>query len=106
MAQTGDFIFNNGKGSESIYGKTFKDENFEAKHIGRGILSMANNGKDTNGSQFFITFKDCPHLDNKHVVFGKLIKGFNALEDLENIASKDGIPLQEAVIIDCGVLNN
>ena len=83
MLQGGDIINNNGSGSTSIYGQAFEDENFKIKHDKPGLLSMANSGPNTNGSQFFITTVPTPHLDGKHVVFGKVVKGFKWLKDLE-----------------------
>ena len=87
MLQGGDIINQNGTGSVSIYGNNFEDENFNIKHTKKGLLSMANSGPDTNGSQFFITTVPTPHLDNKHVVFGEVIKGFNVIEKIENLST-------------------
>jgi cyclophilin family peptidyl-prolyl cis-trans isomerase len=83
MLQTGDYEKSNGTGGASVYGKKFPDENFNLKHTKRGLLSMANSGPDTNGSQFFITFDAAPHLDGKHVVFGEVVKGWEVLNTIE-----------------------
>ena len=103
MAQGGDFTAGNGTGGESIYGEKFPDENFKRKHEGRGILSMANAGPNTNGSQFFLCFKDTPWLDGHHVVFGKVKDGLPVLDQLEAIGSQSGATAKKATIIDSGV---
>ncbi|KAF7818368.1 peptidyl-prolyl cis-trans isomerase CYP63 isoform X1 [Senna tora] len=102
MAQGGDFSKGNGTGGESIYGGKFADENFILKHDGPGLLSMANGGPNTNGSQFFITFKRQPHLDGKHVVFGKVVNGLDLLKKIEQVGTPDGKPVRPVKIIDCG----
>eukprot|EP01016_Furgasonia_blochmanni_P049784 TRINITY_DN75_c0_g1_i15.p1 TRINITY_DN75_c0_g1~~TRINITY_DN75_c0_g1_i15.p1 ORF type:complete len:225 (-),score=91.67 TRINITY_DN75_c0_g1_i15:209-883(-) len=105
MAQGGDFTKGNGTGGVSIYGAKFKDENFIRKHNGRGDLSMANAGPNTNGSQFFLTFIQCEWLDGKHVVFGRVIPDdIPLLDKLEAIGSKSGAPSKTATIVDCGQL--
>ncbi|XP_061369089.1 peptidyl-prolyl cis-trans isomerase CYP63-like isoform X2 [Gastrolobium bilobum] len=105
MAQGGDFSKGNGTGGESIYGGKFADENFKLTHEGPGFLSMANSGPNTNGSQFFITFKRQPHLDGKHVVFGKVVKGMDTLKKIEQAGTSDGKPTQPVKIIDCGEMS-
>jgi cyclophilin family peptidyl-prolyl cis-trans isomerase len=102
MAQGGDFTNGNGTGGESIYGTKFNDENFEVKHTERGLLSMANAGKNTNGSQFFITFTKTPWLDGNHVVFGKMIEGNDVLNKIEEYGSNSGRTSAEIKISDCG----
>ncbi|XP_060963772.1 peptidyl-prolyl cis-trans isomerase CYP63-like [Cannabis sativa] len=103
MAQGGgDFSKGNGTGGESIYGGKFADENFKLTHDGPGFLSMANSGPNTNGSQFFILFRRQPHLDGKHVVFGKVVKGMDVLERIEQLGSADGKPSGPVKIADCG----
>ena len=102
MAQGGDFTRGNGTGGESIYGNKFADENFNNKHTGRGCLSMANAGPNTNGSQFFLCFVKTPHLDGKHVVFGKVTDGFTTLDAMEAVGSGSGATSKPVVIADCG----
>ena len=104
MAQGGDFTRFNGTGGESIYGEKFADENFNHKHTGPGILSMANAGPGTNGSQFFLCFDAFPHLDGKHVVFGKVSKGQEVLGLMEQAGSQTGKTTTPVVIADCGEL--
>ena len=104
MAQGGDFTAGNGTGGESIYGNKFNDENFLNKHTTRGDLSMANAGKNTNGSQFFLCFGATPHLDGKHVVFGKVIDGMNVLDLIEAVGSESGATSKPVVITNCGQL--
>ncbi|MDI2131143.1 peptidylprolyl isomerase [Yinghuangia seranimata] len=101
MAQGGDFTKGNGTGGKSIYpGGEFKDENFKAKHTKRGLLSMANAGRNTNGSQFFITFVETGFLDGKHVVFGELVEGFEVLDAIEKNKTDRNDKPQKAVRID------
>ena len=105
MAQGGDFTRGNGTGGESIYGNKFQDENFTIKHTKRGDLSMANAGKHTNGSQFFITFIKCYWLDNNHVVFGHVESGMNVLDEIEKVGSKNGATSKSVIIDNCGQLS-
>ncbi|THG10556.1 hypothetical protein TEA_005641 [Camellia sinensis var. sinensis] len=103
MIQGGDISAGNGTGGESIYGLKFEDENFELKHERKGMLSMANKGPNTNGSQFFITTTRTPHLDGKHVVFGKVIKGMGVVRSIEHVNTGDNdYPTLDVTIIDCG----
>ncbi|KAI8058203.1 cyclophilin-like domain-containing protein [Syncephalis plumigaleata] len=104
MVQGGDYLKGDGTGSMSIYGTEFPDENFEVKHTGPGLLSMANSGKDTNGCQFFITCAPCDFLDGKHVVFGRLLgDGMLALRKIENVTTgANNLPKLPVVITECG----
>ena len=105
MMQGGDFENSNGTGGSSIYGKKFEDENFHYKHSCPGLLSMANSGPGTNGSQFFITYKETPWLDGKHVVLGKVISGLEHCKEIEQIETdSQDKPCKTITIIDCGEL--
>lgn len=105
MCQGGDFTNGNGTGGESIYGAKFADENFDIKHTEPGLLSMANAGPGTNGSQFFITTARTPWLDGKHVVFGRVTDGMDVVRAMEAQGSQSGRTRQRIAIADCGQLD-
>lgn len=105
MCQSGDILSGTGHDSISIYGESFDDENFLLKHDKRGMVSMANHGPDTNGSQFFILFDKQQHLNGKHTVFGSMVSGYEILEKIEQCGSDDGTPTNTIKIIDCGTSN-
>ncbi len=104
MLQGGDFTQGNGMGGESIYGEKFNDEAFKFSHEEPGLLSMANAGRNTNGSQFFITTVPTEFLDGKHVVFGRVLEGMDVVKKIERLGSASGDTQAIVTIRDCGEL--
>jgi peptidylprolyl isomerase len=102
MIQGGDFTKGDGTGGESIYGRKFADEGFSVLHDSPGLLSMANSGPNTNGSQFFITTVPTPHLNGKHVVFGRVLEGMEVVKAIEQCGSDSGRTSAIIKIVDCG----
>merc|ERR1712012_249477 len=102
MLQGGDITHGNGRGGKSIYGRNFNDENFQLRHTGPGILSMANAGPNTNGSQFFITTVKTEWLDGAHVVFGEVTDGMDVVSKVEAVGSSSGTPQKSVTIHDSG----
>eukprot|EP00588_Corethron_pennatum_P014319 CAMPEP_0194276222 /NCGR_PEP_ID=MMETSP0169-20130528/8866_1 /TAXON_ID=218684 /ORGANISM="Corethron pennatum, Strain L29A3" /LENGTH=165 /DNA_ID=CAMNT_0039019887 /DNA_START=71 /DNA_END=568 /DNA_ORIENTATION=+ len=105
MCQGGDFTAHNGTGGKSIYGTKFADENFILKHTGPGILSMANAGPNTNGSQFFLCTSKTAWLDGKHVVFGSVVEGLDVVKTVEGVGSQSGQTRSKVIVAACGQLS-
>ena len=100
----GDFTPHDGTGGMSLYGRKFEDENFELTHDRRGLLSMANSGPNTNGSQFFITLNETPWLNNKHVVFGQVLSGWHVVKEMEKFGSPEGKVKTKVFITKSGIV--
>lgn len=111
MIQGGDWEYGDGRGGKSIWGGNFEDENFKISHNSAGLLSMANSGPNTNGSQFFITLDNANHLDGKHVIFGCIIKsesysGLDVLDRIESLGTMDGTPRAYITMENCKVITD
>jgi len=104
MIQSGDYENNDGTGGKCIYGNKFDDENFDLPNT-KGTIAMANSGPNTNSSQFFISVNNNKHLNNKHVVFGNIIRGMDVIDDISKVNTKNNKPITDILIYDCGLIN-